>query len=178
MNAQNASPTLKTHNSTHLDAFDWAILAHLQADGRLTNADLAQRVGLSPAPCWRRVRALEERGFISGYRAIVNRQMVGLGVLAFVRVDAERNSGDATAQLGRDICALPEVVGCHYISGSGTFELHVVSQDLDSYAQFSRRLMNLANVKDLHTSFSLGELKTSAELPLAGARPAASKPGQ
>ncbi len=82
-----------------LDKFDLAILRELQADARLTNAELAQRVGLSAAPCWRRVRALEAAGFILGYHAAVNRQKIGLGVLAFVRIDAERNSGDAMRQL-------------------------------------------------------------------------------
>jgi Lrp/AsnC family transcriptional regulator, leucine-responsive regulatory protein len=152
--------------AANLDGFDWAILRELQADGRLTNAELAQRVGLSAAPCWRRVRALESAGFITGYRAEINRHKVGLGVLAFVRVDAERNNADATNQLAASICALPEVVSCHYISGSGTFELHVVSENLDTYASFTRQLMNLPNVKDLHTSFSLGELKASSQLPL------------
>ncbi|MDP2742476.1 MAG: Lrp/AsnC family transcriptional regulator, partial [Hydrogenophaga sp.] len=79
-----------------LDKFDIAILQELQSDGRLTNAELAQRVGLSAAPCWRRVRALEEAGFITGYRAELNREKIGLGVLAFVRLDAQRNSGDVT----------------------------------------------------------------------------------
>ena len=73
-----------------LDKFDWAILNELQTNGRLTNAELAQRVGLSAAPCWRRVRALEESGVIKGYRAEIDRQKVGLDVLAFVRLDAEQ----------------------------------------------------------------------------------------
>jgi len=68
-----------------LDKFDWAILYELQQDGRLTNAELANRVGLSAAPCWRRVRALEEGGYILGYRAVLDRRKIGLGVLAFVR---------------------------------------------------------------------------------------------
>ena len=75
-----------------LDKFDIAILSALQSNGRLSNTDLAQRVGLSAAPCWRRVRALEENGFITGYHAELNRHKIGLGVLAFVRVDAERNN--------------------------------------------------------------------------------------
>ena len=76
-----------------LDKFDIAILNELQADARLTNAELAQRVGLSAAPCWRRVRALEEQGFIKGYRAEIDRHKIGLGVLAFVRLDADRSTG-------------------------------------------------------------------------------------
>ncbi len=154
-----------------LDKFDLAILEQLQADGRLTNTELAQRVGLSPAPCWRRVRSLEEAGFITGYRAVIDRRKIGLGVLAFVRLDAERNTGDATRLLEDAIRQLPEVTSCHYISGAGTFELQVVAQDLDSFSRFAlQRLINLPNVKDLHTSFSLGEVKAAGALPLTHLR--------
>lgn len=150
-----------------LDKFDLAILNELQADGRLSNAELASRVGLSAAPCWRRVRALEESGFIKGYRAEIDRHKIGLGVLAFVRLDADRNAGDVLRGLEEAIRAIPEVVSCHYISGTGTFELQVVSRDLNSFSQFARDvLINLPNVKDLHTSFSLGEVKASSALPL------------
>jgi Lrp/AsnC family leucine-responsive transcriptional regulator len=152
------SPILET-----LDKFDIAILRELQADGRLTNTELSTRVGLSAAPCWRRVRALEEGGYIKGYRAEIDRHKIGLGVLAFVRLDADRNNGDVTRQLEEAIRAIPEVIACHYISGTGTFELQVVSRDLNSFSQFAREvLINLPNVKDLQTSFSLGEVKASS----------------
>ncbi|KQP49738.1 Lrp/AsnC family transcriptional regulator [Pseudorhodoferax sp. Leaf274] len=155
-----------------LDRFDWTILQELQANGRLSNAELAQRVGLSAAPCWRRVKALEEAGFIKGYHAEIDRRRIGLGVLAFVRLDADRNNGNVTRELEDAIRKLPEVVSCHYISGAGTFELQVVSRDLDSFAQFAREvLINLPNVKDLHTSFSLGEVKESSALPLGHLQP-------
>ncbi|MDF1485676.1 Lrp/AsnC family transcriptional regulator [Ramlibacter sp. H39-3-26] len=154
-----------------LDKFDIAILRELQADARLTNAELAQRVGLSAAPCWRRVRALEEAGYIKGYHAEIDRHKIGLGVLAFVRLDADRNSGDVTRELEEAIRRLPEVVACHYISGTGTFELQVVSRDLASFSRFAREvLINLPNVGDLHTSFSLGEVKASSALPLGHLR--------
>jgi Lrp/AsnC family leucine-responsive transcriptional regulator len=156
-----------------LDKFDLVILQELQANGRLSNAELAQRVGLSAAPCWRRVKALEEAGFIKGYHAEIDRRKIGLGVLAFVRLDADRNSGNVTRELEDAIRKIPEVVACHYISGAGTFELQVVSRDLDSFAQFAREvLINLPNVKDLHTSFSLGEVKDSSALPLKHLKPA------
>lgn len=155
-------PALET-----LDKFDLAILMELQADARLTNAELAQRVGLSAAPCWRRVRALEEAGFIKGYRAEIDRHKIGLGVLAFVRLDAERNTGDLTRAMEEAIRRIPEVVSCHYISGTGTFELQVVAPDLARFSQFAREvLLNLPNVKDMHTSFSLGEVKAGGALPL------------
>jgi Lrp/AsnC family leucine-responsive transcriptional regulator len=151
-----------------LDKFDIAILQNLQTDARLTNAELASRVGLSAAPCWRRVRALEESGFITGYRAEINRHKIGLGVLAFVRLDTERTTGDATRQLEESIKKLPEIVSCHYISGTGTFELQVMAEDLEAFSKFAlQKLINMPNVKDIHTSFSLGEVKASSALPLA-----------
>ena len=150
-----------------IDKFDLAILQELQAHGRLTNAELAQRVGLSAAPCWRRVRALEESGFIKGYHAEIDRRKIGLGVLAFVRLDTERANSEVTRKIEEAIRKLPEIVACHYISGTGMFELQVVAQDLDDFSRFAlNSLMNLPNVKDLHTSFSLGEVKSGAALPL------------
>ena len=158
-----------------LDKFDLAILNELQQNGRLTNADLAQRVGLSAAPCWRRVRALETRGFIRGYRAEIDRHKIGLDVLAFVRLDAAQNSGELLGKLEEAIRHLPEVISCHYISGTGTFELQVVSRDLNTFSQFARDvLIHLPNVKDLHTSFSLGEVKVAGALPLPKALTTAS----
>jgi len=151
-----------------LDRYDIAILRELQREARQSNTELAQRIGLSAAPTWRRVRWLEEQGYITGYRAELDRRRIGLGVLAFVRVDAERSSGDAMRELETKIRALPEVIACHYISGAGTFELQVMSTDLDAYARFSvETLLNLPNVKDIHTSFSLGEVKAGAALPLS-----------
>ena len=149
-----------------LDKFDIHILAELQTDARLTNAELASRVGLSAAPCWRRVRALEEAGYIRGYHAELDRRKIGLGVTAFVRLDAENNAS-ATRRLEEALRKLPQVVACHYISGAGTFELHVVATDLDAFSRFSlQQLLTLPGVKDIHTSFSLGEIKSASALPL------------
>ena len=154
-----------------LDRYDIAILAALQCDARLSNAELAARIGLSAAPTWRRVRWLEEEGYITGYRAEIDRRRIGLGVLAFVRVDAERNNAEATGALENALRAMPEVVTCHYISGAGTFELQVVATDLDAYSRWAMEvLFRLPNVKDVHTSFSLGEVKAGAELPLTHLR--------
>lgn len=150
-----------------LDRYHIAILAELQREARLSNAELAARIGLSTAPTWRRVRWLEEQGYITGYRAEIDRRKVGLGVLAFVRLDADRNNGAATKLLEGAIKQLPEVIACHYISGAGTFELQVLATDLDAFSRFSiDTLLNLPNVKDIHTSFSLGEVKAGAAMPL------------
>jgi len=171
--AETAEPP-EAHGSA-LDRWDVAILAELQADARLSNAELAARIGLSAAPTWRRVRWLETQGYITGYRAELDRRLIGLGVLAFVRVDAERNNAEGTQALEDAIRSLPEVVACHYISGTGTFELQVLSTDLDAYSRWTReQLFKLPNVKDVHTRFSLGEVKAGGALPLShlGRRPA------
>jgi Lrp/AsnC family transcriptional regulator, leucine-responsive regulatory protein len=165
-----AKPADDSHGAG-LDRWDIAILGELQQDARLSNAELAARIGLSAAPTWRRVKWLEQQRYITGYRAEIDRRRIGLGVLAFVRVDAERNSAGATQALEAAIRALPEVVACHYISGAGTFELHVMCTDLDAYSRWSLdTLLKLPNVKDIHTSFSLGEVKAGAALPLAHLR--------
>jgi DNA-binding Lrp family transcriptional regulator len=157
-----------------LDRWDIAILRELQADARLSNTELASRIGLSAAPTWRRVKWLEEQGYITGYRAEIDRRKIGLGVLAFVRLDAERNNSESTRALEDAIRARPEVVACHYISGAGTFELQVVATDLDAFSRLAMDvLFKLPNVKDLHTSFSLGEVKAGAALPLRHLGPAA-----
>ncbi|HOM14033.1 MAG TPA: Lrp/AsnC family transcriptional regulator [Rubrivivax sp.] len=150
-----------------LDRYDIAILRELQRDARLSNAELAARIGLSAAPTWRRVKWLEQQGYITGYRAELDRRKIGLGVLAFVRVDAERNNAEATRALEDAIRALPEVIACHYVSGAGTFELQMMCTDLDAYSRWSiDTLLKLPYVKDIHTSFSLGEVKSGAALPL------------
>ena len=150
-----------------LDRYDIAILHELQRDARLSNAELALRIGLSAAPTWRRVKWLEDQGVITGYRAEIDRRKIGLGVLAFVRIDADRNTAASTRQLEDAIRGLPEVITCHYISGSGTFELQVMATDLDAFSKFTLdTLLTLPHVKDVHTSFSLGEVKAVAALPL------------
>jgi DNA-binding Lrp family transcriptional regulator len=154
-------------HGSDLDRYDIAILRELQLDARLSNTELASRIGISAAPTWRRVKWLEEQGYITGYRAEIDRRKIGLGVLAFVRVDADRNTASATRQLEDAIRRIPEVISCHYISGSGTFELQVMTTDLDAFSKLSLdTLLNLPHVNNLHTSFSLGEVKAAAALPL------------
>ena len=150
-----------------LDRYDIAILRELQADARLTNTELAARIGISAAPTWRRVKWLEDQGYITGYRAELDRRKLGLGVLAFVRLDADRNAASSTRELEDAIRRLPDVISCHYISGTGTFELQVIATDLDAFSRFALdTLMTLPHVNDVHTSFSLGEVKAGAALPL------------
>ena len=168
---KNPEPAESEAHGATLDRYDIAILRELQQDARLSNTELASRIGLSAAPTWRRVKWLEEQRYITGYRAEIDRRRIGLGVLAFVRVDAERNNAAATRELEDAIRRIPEVISCHYISGSGTFELQVLATDLDAFSRLSlETLLTLPHVKDLHTSFSLGEVKAFSALPLAHLR--------
>ena len=122
-----------------LDALDSRILAALQEDGRLSNVELAERVGLSPSPCLRRVKRLEEEGYIAGYKAKVDRRRLGLGMTVFVGVKFDSHR-DANAAPSRRRCRrLPEVVACHMVSGEADFLLEVVVADLAAYDAFLSR---------------------------------------
>ena len=150
-----------------LDRTDLKILDALQADGRLTNAELAEKVGLSLSPCWRRLKRLEDSGVIEGYKAVLNRRALGLGVTAFVRVDIERHTPAMERKFEDAIADLDEIVSCHVISGEGAFMLVVMSDSLESFSKFALdTLMALPGVKDTRTSFSLKEVKSSSALPL------------
>lgn len=154
-------------NAASLDRTDLKILDALQADGRLTNAELAEKVGLSLSPCWRRLKRLEDSGVIEGYKAVLNRRALGLGVTAFVRVDIERHTPAMERKFEDAIADLDEIVSCHVISGEGAFMLVVMSNSLESFSKFALdTLMALPGVKDTRTSFSLKEVKSSSALPL------------
>ncbi len=154
-----------------IDRTDLKILDALQTDGRLTNAELAERVGLSLSPCWRRLKRLEESGVITGYQALLNRKALGLGVTAFVRVDIERHTPAMERRFEESIADLDEIVSCHVISGEGAFMLVVMSESLESFSKFALdTLMALPGVKDTRTSFSLKEVKSSTALPLKNVR--------
>jgi DNA-binding Lrp family transcriptional regulator len=150
-----------------LDAHDRKILAALQDDARLTNAELAERVGLSPSPCWRRVRRLEAEGVIRGYQAMFDQRRHGLGVTVFVSVSIERNDTAAHQAFERAVFGRPEIVACHIIGGQHDFLLQVVAEDLDAYADFALHVLGqLPGVREIHSSFVLKEVKPSLRLPL------------
>ena len=154
-------------HAAELDRTDLKILDALQADGRLTNAELAEKVGLSLSPCWRRLKRLEDSGVIESYKAVLNRRALGLGVTAFVRVDIERHTPAMERKFEDAIADLDEIVSCHVISGEGAFMLVVMSDSLESFSKFALdTLMALPGVKDTRTSFSLKEVKSSSALPL------------
>ncbi|MBY5809680.1 Lrp/AsnC family transcriptional regulator [Rhizobium leguminosarum bv. viciae 248] len=146
---------------------DIRILKALQGDGRLTNQELAERVGMSTSPCWRRVKKLEEAGVIRGYQAVVDRRAVGLGVLAFVRVQIDTHSHDQAERFEREVGELEAVIACYSVAGEADFLLQVVAADLDSYAEFAMTVIRrLPGIKEMHTMFVLKDIKASTILPV------------
>jgi DNA-binding Lrp family transcriptional regulator len=149
-----------------LDDVDRRILAEIQRDGRLTNATLADRVNLSEAPCWRRLRRLETEGYIDGYRALVDRRRAGLGVHAFVHIKFSTHDIDLAGQFERQVKDLAWVLTCHNITGEVDYILQVVAPDLDAYGAFTVVLRNLPGVTAIHSSLALRSVKNTTELPL------------
>jgi Lrp/AsnC family leucine-responsive transcriptional regulator len=151
-----------------LDAIDTRIIAALQADGRLSNTQLAESIGLSPSPCLRRVRRLEAEGYIESYRAILQRDHIGLGLTVFVEVKIEGHADIRADALQEAIIAMPEVLSCHMVSGDSDYLLEVVVPDREHYQMFLvEKLLDFPLVKEVRSTIAIQSLKTSASLPLA-----------
>lgn len=149
------------------DSTDRRILAALQRDGRLANVDLAQRVALSPSPCLRRVRRLEAAGVVRGYRAVLDREALGLGLTVFVEIKVARHSRENAQALQDALAALPEVVSCHMVSGTADFLAEIVVADLRAYeALLTERLLTLPMVAGIRSNVSLRRIKSDAPLPI------------
>lgn len=150
-----------------LDETDRTILRLLQEDGTLSNAKLAERLALSVTPCWRRIRRLEEEGFIDGYQANLNRRKLGFGVLAFVQLSFDIHTDDSANRFEKAVLSYPEVLSCHKITGKADFLLQVVSGDLDSYGEFVEQVLRvIPGVTSIHSSLALREIKSSSRLPV------------
>ena len=155
-----------------LDAIDRRILAALQADGRLTNVDLADRIGLSPSPCLRRVNRLEREGYVEGYRAMLGRKRIGLGLTVFVGVKIEGHADDRATTFEEEAVAFPEVVACHMVAGDADYLLEVTVPDLDAYQRFLvGKLLNLPLVREVKSTIAIQTLKAGAVLPLGHLAP-------
>ncbi len=149
-----------------LDAIDRRILDHLQKDGRVSNADLAEQVGLSSSPCWRRVRALEEAGVIKGYAAQVDAKSVGLSVNVFMSVSLSTQVEKALQAFERAAAARPEVMECYLMTGDSDYLLRIVVPDLEAYERFVMDFTKIAGIAQIRSSFALRTVKQGAALPL------------
>ena len=151
-----------------LDRTDLALLEVMQETGRIANAELAERVKLSPSACLRRVQRLERDGVIAGYSAQVDPVRVGLGLQAFVRVQLARHDAATIADFSARVQAWDEVVACHALTGDMDYLLEVVVEDLEHFSRLLLdRLLNDATVADVNSSFVLRAVKRSRRLPLA-----------
>ncbi|SIS75139.1 Lrp/AsnC family transcriptional regulator [Insolitispirillum peregrinum] len=152
-----------------LDAQDCRLLQQLQQDSTLTNQQLAERVGMSASPCWRRIRALEEQGVIQGYGARLDRRRLGWGVLAFIRIKIDSHSDDEARAFEDAIRTLDPVIACYSIAGDADFLLQVVAESLDTYTDFAMTVVRrLPRIKEMQTTFVLKEIKPLQGLPLLG----------
>ncbi|WP_439572188.1 Lrp/AsnC family transcriptional regulator [Phreatobacter sp.] len=150
-----------------LDAIDRRILTALQQDGRMTNQALAERVGLSPSPCLRRVRLLEEAGVVRGYVAVVEQKAVGLPVSIFISIKLERQREEDLDRFQAAVSPWPEVMECYLMTGQRDYLMRVVCADLPAYERFLKeKLTRLDGIASIESSFALAQVKHTNVLPI------------
>lgn len=151
----------------NLDAIDLKILDALQGDGRLSNADLADLVGLSASPCLRRVKRLEREGFITSYRAILDRHSVGLSLTIFAQFKLGSATADAAAEFEASLTAIPQVVTCHMLSGDSDCLTEIVAPSVAAYQDLlNNQLRSLPHVRDIRSNIALKLVKSETPMPL------------
>ncbi|MBA4502570.1 Lrp/AsnC family transcriptional regulator [Marinobacterium marinum] len=140
-----------------LDRYDRAILDNLQRDGRISNQELADRIGLSPSPCLRRVKALEESGLITGYRALVDAKRLGLNLMVVLHISMDRHTPERFENFERAIADLPQVLECLIITGQDAdYQLRVLVKDMDDYHDLLlHKITRIDGVTGVHSSFVL-----------------------
>lgn len=150
-----------------LDEIDHRILSELQRDGRLSNQDLADRVGLSPSPCLRRVRQLEQAGIIEGYRAVVSPKAVNLTITAFVRLRLASHEGATVDAVEERLRALPNIVEAHLLAGDWDYLVRIVTPSFEEYERLLREhLRAIPSLASIDTTFAFGVTKPLSPLPL------------
>ncbi len=151
-----------------IDRIDQQILEILQIDGRIANQDLADRIGLSPSPCLRRVRALEESGLITGYRAMLDAKKLGLSLIALVHISMDRHTPERFANFEASVGVLPEVLECLLITGQDAdYQIKVAVKDMDHYQTLLlNKLTRIEGVTGVHSSFVLRRVIDRTALPL------------
>ena len=152
-----------------LDRYDQLILDILQIDGRINNQDLADRIGLSPSPCLRRVRALEESGLIVGYRALLDAKKLGLTLTALIHISMDKHTPERFANFEATVGLLPEVLECLLITGQNSdYQLKVAVRDMDHYqALLLNKLASITGVTGVHSSFVLRQVLSKTELAVS-----------
>lgn len=153
-----------------LDRYDQRILTLLQGNGRLSNLELADQIGLSASACLRRVRALEDSGLIAGYRAMVDAQKLGLTLYALVHISMDRHTPERFAHFEEAVVQIPEVLECLLITGQAAdYQLKVVVADMAAYQELLlKRITRIEGVSGVHTSFVLRRVVDKTALPVEG----------
>jgi Lrp/AsnC family leucine-responsive transcriptional regulator len=151
-----------------IDRFDRQILEVLQQDGRISNQELADRIGLSPSPCLRRVRALEEAGLITGYRALVDAKALGLSLMALIHISMDQHTPERFSHFEAEIADIPEVMECLLITGQAAdYQLKVMVKDMDGYQDLLlNRITRIKGVTGVHSSFVLRRVVDKTALPV------------
>jgi len=151
-----------------IDRFDRQILHILQTEGRISNQELADRIGLSPSPCLRRVKALEESGLIASYRALLSAKALGLTLMALIHISMDRHTPERFSDFEAAIADIPEVMECLLITGQAAdYQLKVVVKDLDAYQELLlKRITGIKGVSGVHSSFVLRRVVDKTALPL------------
>jgi DNA-binding Lrp family transcriptional regulator len=150
-----------------MDKYDINILSAIQKNGRISNINLAKCVDLSPAPCWRRMNALEEAGYIKRYTALLNHEKVGLTITAFAHVSLDNHHSITVKSFDKAIANWQEVQECHATSGGYDYLLKIITVDMQEYNNFMyEKLLKLKAIRSVNTSFSMVQKKLSTELPL------------
>lgn len=151
-----------------LDRYDWHILQILQEDGRISNQDLAERIGLSASPCLRRVKALEDTGVITGYRALVDAKKLGLTLMALIHIVMDQHTPERFAAFEAQVQTMPNVLECLLITGQkADYQLKVIVKDLDAYQDLLlNRITRIPGVSGVHTSFVLRPVIHKTAMPL------------
>lgn len=151
-----------------LDRYDRHILTLLQEDGRLSNLELADRIGLSASACLRRVRALEESGLIAGYRAVLDAQKLGLNLYALLHISMDRHTPERFARFEEEVSTIPQVLECLLITGQAAdYQLKVIVADMDAYQDLLlNKITRIEGVTGVHTSFVLRRVVDRSALPL------------
>lgn len=163
------SSIMDFYMAIELDRYDRLILEQLQKDGRISNQELADAISLSPSPCLRRVRQLEESGLIDGYVALLNARKLGLTLMAFIQISMDRHTPDRFEVFEAMVASYPEVLECHLITGqSADYLLKVIVKDMDAYQQFLlQKLTRIESVSGVHSSFVLKSPINARALPIA-----------
>lgn len=154
-----------------IDRYDRQILDLLQRDSQISNQELADKIGLSPSPCLRRVRRLEEEGYISAYRAILDARKLGLTLMSFIQISMDRHTPDRFEKFETAVAEQPEVLECHLITGqSSDYLLKVLVADMDAYQEFLlNKITRIPGVTGVHSSFVMKSPVMVTQLSLANA---------